>query len=623
MELVITAALEESESWQEKRRLPEALSAARRADGLLAGADVDESLRQRVRARRADLELLDKLENVRLEKMTASRDGHFDWEGADGLYGQRFREAGLDVEALSAEEAGARIGRSMVASELAAVLDHWALTRQRIKGADDPSWKNLLRVARLADPDAWRTRVREALERRDRQALRELAAREEVFGLPTVTLDVLGSAFLVDKEARGHAEVFLREAQRRHPNDFWLNYNLFHFFCDMQPPPAEEAYLFAALTVALRPDSPGAHYNLGNALRAKSRLDAAIAEYQEAIRLKQDICEAHNNLGTALHAKGRLDEAIAEYQEAIRIKKDHATAHCNLGSALAAKGQLDAAIAAYREALRIKKDYAAAHYNLGNALTDKGRLDEAIDEYREALRIRKDDAKAYCFLGNVLERKGQFAEALVYHRRGHELGSKKPGWRYPSAQWVRNDERLLELDGKLPAILSGQKQPADTAERLTLAWMCQRHKHRHAAAVRFYREAFDAEPKAAGNLNAKHRYNAACSAALAGCGQGKDADQLDEKERARLRQQALDWLRADLKANRQVMDKVADKAGPAIAQRMQHWLQDEDFAGVRGEKALAPLPEAEREDWHKLWEEVAALRKRAAGQPKTASSAQP
>jgi tetratricopeptide (TPR) repeat protein/tRNA A-37 threonylcarbamoyl transferase component Bud32 len=965
LELVIKAALEESGSLQEQRRLSEALSAARRADGLLAGADVDEALRQRVRARRADLELLDKLENVRLEKMTAVKNGHFDWEGADGLFGQRFRDAGLDVEALPAEEAGARIGRSTVAAELAAVLDHWALTRQRIKGADDPSWKTLLRVARLADPDAWRTRVREALERRDRQALLGVATLEEVFDLPTVTLSVLGSAFLVDKEARGPAEVFLREAQRRHPNDFWLNYNLLRFFRDMQPPRVEEAYLFAAVTVALRPDSPGAHlnlgmllrdqkcdydgaiaeyreairlkkdyaeahhnlgyalylrgrldeaiaeyreairlkkddaqaqlnlgialsakgrldeaiaeyreairinkdhlgahlnlgallcdqkrdydgaiaefreairinkdyadayynlgnalakkgrldeaiaeyheairlkkdyadayynlgnalakkgrldeaiaefreairlkkdyadayYNLGNALAKKGRLDEAIAEYREAIRLKKDDAEAHHNLGYALYLRGRLDEAIAEYREAIRLKKDDAEAHSNLGIALLAKGQVDGAIAEFREALRInkdlpkphynlgnalyakdlldegiaefreairiKKDYAEAHSNLGTALTDKGQLDEAIAEYREAIRLdnnagnhcnlgtaltdkgqldeaiaeyrealrinkdhpgthislgallcdkkrdydgaiaefreairlqkdeakahhnlgvalkhkgqldeaiaefreairlKKDFAEAHCYLGDVLEQKGQFAEALVYLRRGHELGSKKPRWPYPSAQWARNCERLVELDGKLPAILSGQRQPADTAERLMLAWMCQRHQHRHAAAVRFYREAFDAEPKAAGHLNAHHRYNAACSAALAGCGQGKDADKLDEKERARLRQQALDWLRADLKAYRQVMEKVADKAGPAIAQQMRHWLHDADFAGVRGAVALARLPEAERADWRQLWQEVEALRQRAAQRSAPASTARP
>jgi hypothetical protein len=41
---------------------------------------------------------------------------------------------------------------------------------------------------------------------------------------------------------------------------------------------------------------------------------------------------------------------------------------------------------------------------------------------------------------------------------------------------------------------------------------------------------------------------------------------------------------------------------------MQHWQQDEDFAGIRG-AALGQLPEAEREEWQTLWQEVEALRK--------------
>ncbi len=167
MEQAIALAWEESLSWQQQRRLPEALSAARRAEGLLAGADVDEALRQRVQARLADLELLDKLENVRLKRMTGGKHGGIDHEGVDSLYEKMFRDAGLDVESLTVEEAGERIGRSAVAIELAAVLSHWALTRRAIRGADDPSWKALLRVARLADPDGWRTRIRDALERRD------------------------------------------------------------------------------------------------------------------------------------------------------------------------------------------------------------------------------------------------------------------------------------------------------------------------------------------------------------------------------------------------------------------------------------------------------------------------
>jgi hypothetical protein len=37
---------------------------------------------------------------------------------------------------------------------------------------------------------------------------------------------------------------------------------------------------------------------------------------------------------------------------------------------------------------------------------------------------------------------------------------------------------------------------------------------------------------------------------------------------------------------------------------MQHWLADNDLAGVRDPGGLAKLPEGERQDWQKLWADV-------------------
>jgi serine/threonine-protein kinase len=134
----------------------------------------------------------------------------------------------------------------------------------------------------------------------------------------------------------------------------------------------------------------------------------------------------------------------------------------------------------------------------------------------------------------------------------------------------------------------------------------QPFERRLAAAARFYGDAFAADPKLADDLKASHRYNAACYAALAGCGQGKDADKLDDKEKAQLRRQSLDWLKADLA----LWAKQARSGQPAnrgvVRQTLLHWKEDTDLAGVRAD-ALAKLPEAEREAWKKLWEEVDGL----------------
>src|SRR5262249_14667007 len=163
-----------------------------------------------------------------------------------------------------------------------------------------------------------------------------------------------------------------------------------------------------------------------------------------------------------------------------------------------------------------------AHYNLGNALYAKGRLDEAIAAYRDAIHLKNDWAEAHCNRGSALQRQGEFREALEELRRGHELGSKQPGWPYPSAEWVRQCERLVELDEKLPGFLEGKTTPASPEERIQLAELCSL-KRSYRAAVRFYEQAFDAEPRLA-EPGTPHRYNGARAAALVGCGRGKDAD---------------------------------------------------------------------------------------------------
>src|SRR5204862_7263241 len=123
---------------------------------------------------------------------------------------------------------------------------------------------------------------------------------------------------------------------------------------------------------------------------------------------------------------------------------------------------------------------------------------------------------------------------------------KQPRWHTPSVAWLKECERCIATESKLAAVLKGEAAPSDAGTSIELAWHCLHYKHLNASAARFYLSAFEAQPDLAANRDRSHRYHAACAAVLAGCGQGEDAVRLDEPERARLRQQALDWLRADL-----------------------------------------------------------------------------
>jgi Tfp pilus assembly protein PilF len=341
-------------------------------------------------------------------------------------------------------------------------------------------------------------------------------------------------------------------------------------------------------------------------------VDEAIACFQRAIRLQPDFAGAHCNLGLALQGKGpsALDEAITCYQEAIRLQSNLAAAHSNLGVALQTKGNVDEAIECCKRAVALGPRLALAHYNLGVALSGKGKVEEASACYQEAIRLQPDFPEAHNNLGRTLLEQGQFEQAVEAFRRCHEAGSKKPNWHHPSAEWIREAERLVELDSRLSAVLKGEAQPASTAEQIEFAHLCLLEK-RYAASARFSRAAFTAEPGLADNVPSGVRYNASCCAVLAAGGLSKDAAELQDEERARWRQQALDWLRADLTWWNKEIDKVNGQERAVIAQQMQHWQSDKDLASVRDRTALDKLPKAERWAWQKLWADVAATLARA------------
>ncbi len=410
----------------------------------------------------------------------------------------------------------------------------------------------------------------------------------------------------------------------------------------------DEALACHRRAIKLAPKLALAHYNLANALKDKGWLEEAIAGWRRATELDPKYVAAHTNLGTALRDKGRVKEAIACYRRAIELDPKHASAHSGLGLALLGQGRVeealacyrranaldpkdakihvslgailcdhkhdyDAAIGAFRRAIELDPKVASAHYNLGNALFGADRLEEAGACFRRAIALDPAYAEAHCNLGAFLRGRGKFAEALASFRRGHELGSKRPGWSNPSAQWVAHCQRLVELDARLLAVLRGDAKPADNAERVALAQLGARYKRLYGAAARFYVDAFAAEPNLAEDLKAAYRYTAACSAALAGSGQGEDAALLAAGERVRWRQQAVAWLRADLGAWAKLREAGKETDRALLRRMLLHWQKDAALAGLRNAAALDKLPDAEQAACRQLWADVADLLKMTGG----------
>ena len=99
-----------------------------------------------------------------------------------------------------------------------------------------------------------------------------------------------------------------------------------------------------------------------------------------------NLAQAFTNRGLAYKRKGLWDKAIADYDEAIRLKPDLAETFINRGTAYYYKGQFDRALKDYDEAIRLKPDLAQAFSNRGTVYNKKGRFDRAIRDYDAPLR---------------------------------------------------------------------------------------------------------------------------------------------------------------------------------------------------------------------------------------------
>jgi serine/threonine-protein kinase len=359
----------------------------------------------------------------------------------------------------------------------------------------------------------------------------------------------------------------------------------------------------------IKPSFAPGHFFLGHALVRQRRFQEAENAYRKVIRLAPKYLKAHFFLGKALIFQNNNKEAEAAFRESLRIDGpgDH-EAPFLLGLALHGQGRSREAEAAYREAIRLKKDYAEAHCNLGNLLGERDDLSGAEAAYLEALHHKPNLANAHSGLGLTLFNKGDFDGALAAYKRTLQI---EPTHSVALANLPRA-ERYCALLARLPDILAGKAEPKTPMEGFEFAWLCaRRYQKRYAAAVRLAEKALAADAKRANDVNAWRRYGAAWYAACAAAGAGIDSPS-NPADRAALRNKAFAWLRADLALYAKMAQSDNQRSRVTVRERMEHWLRDTDLISVRDKAALERLPAGERAEWVQLWQDVEALRKRAA-----------
>jgi tetratricopeptide (TPR) repeat protein len=147
--------------------------------------------------------------------------------------------------------------------------------------------------------------------------------------------------------------------------------------------------------VSKSPDKPRAFAILANALERNHEYDEAEFYYNETLSLNpKNADEIHFNLGNVLVAKGKLDDAVQHFSKAISLNPNVASMRLNLAYALTLQGRGSEAFIELQELLRRHPKEPRAHNNLGVLFMNQRKFKEAALHFNEAVKLQPNYKQA-------------------------------------------------------------------------------------------------------------------------------------------------------------------------------------------------------------------------------------
>jgi tetratricopeptide (TPR) repeat protein len=161
--------------------------------------------------------------------------------------------------------------------------------------------------------------------------------------------------------------------------------------------------------VATRPDSADAHMGLGTvyAETEPANLEAAVAEFRDALRLDRSKDEARLALGRALISQQKYSDALVPLREYTEHEPRDFQGYYAAGLAYQGLRQWDSSIASLQKAARLDPEGYDVRYELGVVLAEAGQNEQAIRELQIAEKIRPSAPDPHDQLARLLAKAGQ------------------------------------------------------------------------------------------------------------------------------------------------------------------------------------------------------------------------
>jgi len=143
------------------------------------------------------------------------------------------------------------------------------------------------------------------------------------------------------------------------------------------------------------------HFTTGYCHRKHGKLEAAVADFSESIRLNPDNALAYDERGFALMKLGQHMQAINDFSSSFEMNPLNVKTFVNRGTSHAKVGNYAQAVADYDEALKIDPTHASAMHNRAVALTKLGMLQQALDGFSRLIEKYPEDANAHFCRGSA------------------------------------------------------------------------------------------------------------------------------------------------------------------------------------------------------------------------------
>ena len=156
---------------------------------------------------------------------------------------------------------------------------------------------------------------------------------------------------------------------------------------------------------------PEVMVNYGNVLAQLGRRPEALAQYDQALKLRKNFFEALFNRGNLFLETGRAQDALADFDFVVAIRGDVPAVWNNRGTALRRLRRSQDALASYDRAVTLAPTHLNALTNRAIALFDLRWLEDALAAADAALAVQGDFAEALYVKGNILRDLGRLVEA--------------------------------------------------------------------------------------------------------------------------------------------------------------------------------------------------------------------